>query len=340
MTSGGSTGEPGQVIQDYDFSARAGAIQLLFSRLVGRETGECEVYLWGSEREITKGRENWKARFASKLTNSTFINAFRISSQNILEFVEFINQKKPKLIVAYAESIFGVAQFIESQQIYVCPQKAIITSAGTLYPFMREKIERVFQCKVFNRYGSREIGNIACERPGVQGLWVAPWGNYIEILNDQGNRVLDGEDGEIIVTSLINYAMPLLRYKIDDHGSLLPQELKNPKIFGQVFQNVLGRSINIFKTKTGVNISPGYLVSLIFDKEWVKQYQIIQKDYLHILFKIILANQNYQQSELDEIIAKTRQVFGNDCLVEFDFVKDVPATGSGKFLYLINEIKE
>jgi phenylacetate-CoA ligase len=337
MTSGGSTGEPGRVIQDYDFAAKAGAINLFFSKLVGRETGECEVYLWGSERDITHGSETWKARLANRLTNSIFVNAFRMSPQKMNEFVEILNTKKPKLIISYAESITSLAKYIEKENIRVNPQKAIITSADTLYPFMRETIERVFQCRVFNRYGSREIGNIACERPGIEGLWVAPWGNYLEILDSNGNRVPEGTDGEIIVTSLTNYAMPLLRYRIDDYGSLAPKKVSGLSDSIQVIQGISGRSVSLLQTKTGV-CHPGYLMILFFYKSWVYQYQIIQKSLSHIVFRIVKNEGTPQRSELDEIVSKTRLVFGEDCVVDFEFVDNIATSVSGKHQWVITEM--
>jgi phenylacetate-CoA ligase len=340
MTSGGSTGEPGRVIQDYDFSAKSCAINLLFSRFAGRETGECEVYLWGSEREILKGRETWKARFINKLTNSIFINAFRMSPQRMVEAVKILNTQNPKLIIAYADSIIGLAKFIEKEKIYIKPQKAIITSAETLYPFMREKIESVFQCRVYNRYGSREIGSIACERPGIDGLWIAPWGNYLEILNDQGNRVPDGTEGEIIITSLSNYAMPLIRYRIDDIGALTPQNQYSKHKSDQILQKLTGRVINLFITNNGELVNAGYLCGLLFYKDWVKKNQIIQKDYSHILFRIVQGDGTPQKSELEEITKKTRKVFGDKCKVEFEFVDDIVESSSGKLHYVISEIKK
>jgi phenylacetate-CoA ligase len=338
MTSGGSTGEPGRVIQDYDFAEKAGAINLFFSKLVGRETGECEVYLWGSERDITHGSETWKARLANRLTNSIFVNAYHMSPQKMIEFVEILNTKKPKLIISYAESITSLAKYIEKENIRVNPQKAIITSAEALFPYMRETIERIFQCRVFNRYGSREIGNIACERPGIEGLWVAPWGNYLEILDSNGNRVPEGTDGEIVVTSLSNYAMPLLRYRIDDYGSLAPKNKTTNLYPAQVIQSITGRASSILKTKSGILVDSGYLQGLFYFRDWVKQYQIVQKNYSNIIYRVILNDHSPHQSELDEVISKTRLVFGDDCMIDFDFVSVFPSTSTSKHQFIISEI--
>ncbi len=92
---------------------------------------------------------------------------------------------------------------------------------------MREKIQQVFQCRVYDRYGSREFGDMVCENPNMDGLWVAPWGCYLEVVDTHGQRLPDGVEGEILVTSLTNHAMPLIRYKIGDRGVLTPQAHRN-----------------------------------------------------------------------------------------------------------------
>ena len=51
-TSGGSTGEPVRFIQDREYEDRSGALKTLYSKWAGREIGEPEVRLWGSERDI------------------------------------------------------------------------------------------------------------------------------------------------------------------------------------------------------------------------------------------------------------------------------------------------
>jgi len=86
--------------------------------------------------------------------------------------------------------------------------------------FMREKVEEVFGCPVYNRYGSREVGDIAGECKYHQGLHVLPWGSYVEIVDEAGNLVEPGVEGRILVTCLTNYAMPLIRYDIGDRGAL------------------------------------------------------------------------------------------------------------------------
>ncbi len=332
-TSGGSTGEPIKLIQDREYSERSAAIRLFYSYLVGRELGEPEVRLWGSERDIFQNTMGWKANFFNFLTNTRYMNAFKMSPSKMNSFIHMLNAKRPKLIVAYAQAIYELAKFAEDENIKVIPQEAIITSAGTLYPFMREKIETVFQCKVFNHYGSREVSSIACERPGCKGLWVAPWGNYVEIVDDDNNPLPPGVEGNILVTCLNNFAMPLIRYKIGDVGILsrnFPSE--------QILQKVSGRNVDMFKTQDGTLVDGEYFTHLLYFKDWVQKFQVIQKTYSEIAIKIIKSDSDYQPEELDDIAAKCKLLMGKDCSVDFEFVSEISTSASGKYRYTISEI--
>jgi len=339
-TSGGSTGEPSRFIQDWEYASKAGAVKLLFSKLAGREIGEPGIQLWGSVRDIEKGSDTWKVRLVRTISNERMLNAYQMTAERMREYVKILNKTRPKQIVAYANAIYELARFAEKENLYVAPQASIITSADTLFPFMREKIEEVFQCKVYNRYGSREVGDIACEKPEHDGLWVAPWGNYIEIVDRHGNPVPDGTEGEIIVTSLTNYAMPLVRYRIGDMGALAPMEGHGAYYRGQVLKSIFGRNGDMFKLKNGGLIRGGYFTVLLYHKDWIEKYQVIQKSLSSITFRIVKADSasDCTQQELAEITAKTRIGMGQDCEVNFEFVEKIPPSASGKYRYVICEV--
>lgn len=338
--SGGSTGEPVRFIQDWEYAARSGALTLLFSKLLGREIGESEVCIWGSLRDIVGSTESWKARSVDKLTNSTFLSVFRLTPADMREFIAILNAKRPKLIIAYAAAMYELAKFAEIEGLDVVPQAAIITSAVTLYPFMRDTIERVFQCKVFNRYGSREVGDIACERPGLEGLWVAPWGSYVEIVDNEGNRVPDGTRGEILVTSLSNFAMPLVRYRIGDRGVLSPHGSRDGGRCGQVLDAVLGRSYDMFINRQGTLIEGGHFMALLWSRDWISKYQVIQESHSHILFKLVKEGHGPQQAELEEISVGASSIMHDDVKVTFEFVDDIAASDSGKYRFIISKVNK
>ena len=337
-TSGGSTGEPLKLIQDWEFAAKAGAIKLLFSKLAGREVGEAEISLWASSLDMTGRRPNWRAVLAERMANATRIGVFRMTDGQMRDNIALLNARRPKLVVAYAGALYELARFAEREGLEVRPQAAIITSASTLYPFMRETIERVFQCRVFDRYGSREVGDVACERPDLQGLWVAPWGNYVEITDPDGARLPDGTPGEILVTSLTNFAMPLVRYKIEDRGVLAPAGRDAGGGASQILESVIGRTYDRFINESGELVESGQFMPLLYFREWIRQYQVVQKSPSHIVFRIVKTGSGPKPGELDELRAGCDAIMHHPCRVDFEFPDEIVPAPSGKHRFIISEV--
>jgi phenylacetate-CoA ligase len=181
------------------------------------------------------------------------------------------------------------------------------------------------------------VGDIAGEVPDLEGLWVAPWGTYVEIVDDDGNRVSDGTEGEIVVTSLTNFAMPLIRYRIGDRGVLAPLPKDNQKKYGQVLMSLLGRTLDTIHCKDGTLVHASYFTQLLFFKDWVSNFQVIQKSPSSILFKIIRSEAKFREDDLKEITMKTKLALGGDCEVEFEFVDEIEPSVSGKHRYIISD---
>ena len=210
-TSGGSTGEPVRLIQDEQYKKWVRAVKVIYDTWTGYHVGDNKVILWGSERDLFVGQETLKVRAIRWLKNETWLNAFRMDEDKMYEYVDIINHQRPVQILAYVSSIYELARFIERKGLKVYSPKAIMTSAGTLYRPMREVIERVFQAPVFNRYGSREVGDMACKCEVRNGLHVSPLTHYIEILRADRTPAEAGEAGEVVVTSLVIFSMSLIR---------------------------------------------------------------------------------------------------------------------------------
>lgn len=337
-TSGGSTGEPIQFVQDREYEDRCKAISLLCHSLWGREVGQPLVRLWGSERDIIAGTQSFAARLFNSLTNVAWVNAFNLSPQRMREGVEILNRKSPALVMAYASAAYEFARFADREALSIVPQQAVVTSAGTLYPFMREPIARVFGCPVYNLYGSREVSLIGCEIPGVNGLWVPPWSNFVEILDDAGQPVPAGVEGNIVVTCLTNFAMPLLRYRIGDRGALEPEVRVNGHRRVQVLKGISGRHVDMFRTRDQKLVDGEYFTHLLYFRPWVGKFQVVQKTHDHLVFKVVKVNGGPAPAELDEIVAKSRLVMGGQCQVDFEFPGELPPHPAGKYRYTISEV--
>ena len=104
-SSGGSTGEPITIVQDQDFWEWSVAVNMLHSRWTGREIGEPEILIWGSERDLQEGRENLRYRAANRLTRRTMVNAYSLGPTEMRALVARLNAKPPARIVGYAVAL-------------------------------------------------------------------------------------------------------------------------------------------------------------------------------------------------------------------------------------------
>jgi phenylacetate-CoA ligase len=215
-TSGGSTGEPVLFIQDKNTWTKGMAEKWIYYSFISKKFPCKLLKLWGSERDILKGGYGLKGNFKNWVYNRKFLNSFKMSQEDMNYYVKEINKYKPLIIEAYVQSIYELSKFIKDNNLKIYSPKGIITSAGTLYPDMEKLIKEVFNCPVLNRYGSREVGDIACSCKRDEGLHLNIFTHYLEILNDKLKPCKPGEFGKVYVTTLDNYSMPLIRYDIGD----------------------------------------------------------------------------------------------------------------------------
>jgi phenylacetate-CoA ligase len=217
-----SARSPVHLVQDAGHSAHALVTLESFHESLGRRIGEPVELIWGDERNPGGGTSAATKRIRRLLANEHWTDSFRLTEEQMVAVLERLARHPPKLVVAYAPAIYELARFAERNAIPVRPQRAIVTAPGTLDDSMRTAIERVFKCEAFNEYLSGEVGLVALECDAHAGLHVAPWGNYLEVVDAGGWALPAGEEGQIVITCLTNYAMPLIRYAIGDAGSLAP----------------------------------------------------------------------------------------------------------------------
>ena len=341
-SSGGSTGEPVVFYQDKNYLEWAIANKYLFNEWAGRKLGDPMVKLWGSLRDTLKGGQSFKGYLRQQLSGITILNSNKMIEKVMYEYVKRINNIKPYLILAYTSSIDELARFIQEHHLSVYSLPAVMTTAGVLYPEVYERIKKVFVTKVFNRYGSREVSDIACNCEKSDGLHLNTDIHYLEIVDDEGREVEVGKPGNIIITLLTNYTMPLIRYKIGDRGILSAKNSQCGHGF-PLLKKVTGRIKSVFINKFGDSIDDDLFITLFRLKENVKQFQIIQEaiDYISInlvlIDKIKLKDMDKDFKEINQTI---RKVMGNETKIKYNIVDEIKVSASGKYMYIFSRVKK
>jgi len=338
-TSGGTTGEPIKLIQDKNYFLKRYASNQVFDEIGGYSIGDKLIKIWGNEKEIFEySKRIYYKMIREVIRNTTFQNSFKMPEEKIKMYINEINKKKTKVIIAYVQSIYEIAKYIKQNQIPINKINSIITSAGVLYPKIKTLLEEIFRCRVYNRYGSREVGIIgsSCERSDK--IHINMFQQYIEVLDDENVILNENERGNLVITNLTNYGMPLIRYLIGDRGSLNYSPCHCGRGLLRL-NNVYGRVVDVFKNYKNDLIDGEYFTHLFYFRDNIKQFQVIQEKIDEIKIKLITLNgKKINPSIIQDIDKKIRLVMGKNCKIHYQYCSQIDSSYSGKFRYTISKV--
>jgi len=338
--TGGSSGEPAHFVQDRAYRAWVGAVALQFEGWTGYRMGDRRVVLWGTKAGLTGAKDPWRRRAGQWLRDELRLPAFPLSEDDLAAYAQRINAYGPVQLASYVESAYELALVVERLGLRMRYPRSILTSAGTLYPRMRETIERAFAAPVFDRYGSTEVGAIACECDRHRGLHVSALCQHVEILRPDGSPTDLGEEGEIVITSLCNYAMPLIRYRIGDTGVWAEEPCPCGRS-GPLLAKVTGRVSDTFIRPDGGQVNGAYFLWLLDHIGWIRRFRVVQEtvDSVDIYLQQRIEPTAEERRQLDEFAALVRSAMGDGCRVTFKIVPEIETPHSGKHLYVISRVR-
>jgi phenylacetate-CoA ligase len=338
--TGGSTGQPAQFLQDNGYWDVNVATKLFHFEWSGKRPGDRELKIWGAEHDLLKGREALSSRLKNWLYNRRSEQCFFLPEDRVQAIIAHINRFRPDLIWAYRDGIDVIAQAINRQGLKVHRPKAVFLGGGTIYPHIVKAVEKAFGAPAINIYGGRETGDVACQCPERRGLHVSLNSHKVEVVDLQGRAVADGQEGELAITSLHNYAMPLIRYRVGDRAAPTSELCACGRPF-PMLKAVYGRVIERLVNAQGDSVDPIFFIHIIgvmANEGRVRRFQVVQKAASWLIVNLVLekdVNRNNIAPELAVITEKVRLVMGSECQIDYHFVDDIPLTTTGKYGYVV-----
>ncbi len=339
LATSGSTGHPLIFMQDSDFRDYVTADIQRHVSWAGCELGEPHAFIWGASTEMNITKKT-RARIIDIIWNRFLMDAFIMTEESLTTFAKLVSKKKPKILFGYATAIYRFAQFIRNSQNQDITFEGVITTSETTLEPVRQYIEETFQCKVFNRYGTLELGGVACECEEHTGLHISMENNYVEIIKN-GSPATPGEVGEIIVTNLNNLGMPFIRYSIEDAAAWYSGEDCPCGRESQMIEMVEGRLVDSFQTKDGRRVWAGFAGAgfKCLTHPTIKQFQVVQKSLDRMVVRLV-KNENIPADILDEISTVIQTTFGQEIVVDFEFPEQIHSLESGKHQYAVSELNK
>ncbi len=322
--TGGSTGKPLTFYYDtYKMELmRAGMCRSYMWS--GWQPGERILNFWGAKQDIKA--QTLKSYYHDYIAAEKTIGAWEYGEAELHKWVDYIKNYRPVLLQGYASILADVASFIIEHKIRMPKSlKGIYSTAEVLYDWQREAMQTAFNCKVYNQYGCREIPNIGVEcAHGNMHIFTDMV--YLESVN------IEHED-KLVITSLTNFLMPMIRYENGDNGKLKAGQCACGSAFPMMEMGVC-RSNDFIKTRSGKKIAPSYFNRLLDGCSEIQQYQFIQTALDSLTLNIESASE-LKPDLLRGIREKISHDIDPDMHVEINYVNKLQRSKSGKHRFVI-----
>lgn len=263
---------------------------------------------------------------------TTYLEAFALNTKIIKKILHKSESKTPKHLAGYPSALNEMAlTAISEDKVY--PFKSLISYGDKLFDNYKRNFEKAFRNPVIiNTYGCAEGFLMACKVDNPYYYIMSPH-VYIEIVDDNGKSVNDGEQGNILVTCLSNFAMPIIRYKLGDLGIMLPKEQypKNRKFQYPLLKEIVGRETEVIKAPNGNTLIVHSFTGILEFYEDIKQFKIVQTSKDKIIVEYISkTGEQLGQEKQSEIQEKFLNLVDRSMKFHFKLVKTISPSPSGK----------
>jgi phenylacetate-CoA ligase len=266
---------------------------------------------------------------------------FDLSDKVLNSYIEIFKTKPFEYINGYAASLVFFAGHCIKRGIIlkdICPTlKICIPTSETCTADDREILQKGFGVKVVNEYGCAEMDVIAFD--DNDGDWIVSDENvFIEIVDDDNKPLPNGSTGKILLTTLYNRAIPLIRYEVGDLGALKPAKKGN----FNVLDNLSGRTNDFAVMPNGRKVPAltFYYVTKTLIKEHLAVKEFIIKQISLNEFIVEYAGGVEFSDEIKRIIKEAFDKYLQPGLnVSYSKVEKVERGKTGKFKQFISLIK-
>lgn len=262
-----------------------------------------------------------------------YLSAYHLAPDLLPVYLKALVRYRVTYLLGYPSALVALAQ-AALQHDQRIPLKVVIANAEPLFASQRAVIAKAFQCPVRETYGMAEAVAAASEcEHGSLHLW--PEVGWLELFDGEQPAPL-GMSGELVCTSLLNQDMPLIRYRLGDRATLVPEDAPLCAC-GRTLRRLAsleGRTDDVLYTPDGRRI--GRLDPIFKANLPVKEAQIIQETLHRMRIRYVPAPE-FTTATGTELCARLRERMG-EVEVLLEAVESLPRTANGKLRAVICEL--
>ena len=332
FTTGGTMGKPLGLYNMRDSGGRERAfIHAQWAR-VGFHLNDRRAMLRGW---AVRNKRHWTYEASER---AYVFSNFHMTPENVAEYARVMRRKLLPYLHSYPSAVIDFSRRLRDLGLEPPQFRAVLAASENLYPGQREFIESFFNARLFSWYGHTENVVLAGECEASNHYHVFPEYGVTEVVKEDGSAAAnEGELGELVGTSLDNFAMPLIRYRTEDWAVIGPTSCtcgRNYKLLketrGRWHQEMLVGKLDNLISVTALNVH-----SDVFDN--VRQLQFYQRDKGKVELRII-RKPEYSERDSRRILAALNEKIGDTLELSLSFPDEIPLMPRGKFRFVIREL--
>jgi len=249
--------------------------------------------------------------------------------------LEWLQVQAPAYLITAAHNLYWLARRSLERGI-VLPNLRQVRSFGGVFPDdARRVIREAWNVPLVDVYTAEEVGYIALQCPECEHFHVQSENLIFEILDESGEPCQPGDIGRIVLTTLHNFAMPLVRYDIGDYA-----EAGAPCACGRglpVITRILGRQRNLLTLPNGRRHWPSFPSEKWSHAGPIRQLQLVQQSLDHIEVRVV-AERVLNEGEKVKLVSALQNCLGHPFNMSVRELADIPRAASHKFEDFISEV--
>ncbi len=332
-STGGSTGEPVHFFHD-TLTRRTNMALSIYTRCrMGWKPGMPAVCVWGSERDIGKAML-WKNRLNGWLLSDFIVDGYHLSQVTVDRLLDLIRKCRRVALFGFSSMLEFVARRVVELGRQPKPGAVVTAWNGgeMLFPDQSEMFQQAFGVPILNRYGGRELSDLACQSEPNGPLDVMrPW-VFLEVVDACGRPVPAGQTGRLLWTSTVCRGTPFLRHDVGDLGVFDAAHQNESGIWA--LREIQGRVASLLRLPDGREINNIYWNHLFKEFPEVRQFQVILRRNETICI-LLVGDASARQCE-GALRSKLGHLLGTLPL-ELRWVDQIPPTAQGKRIQVIRE---
>lgn len=298
----------------------------------GYQYGKDRLAVMAGGSLLPEGRFATRSRMWRAINNYLILPITVMTDEIMDGYYRKIIHQKVRFLRGYPSAIFTFAKFINMQS-RTLPLTAVFTTAEMLHDHQRLLLEQVFCCKVFDTYGCGDGMGGANECEKHEGMHINVETSIMQIVDKDGKDVGPGEIGEVVLTALHEYAMPLIRYAPGD----LAIKGSQPCSCGRtlpLISKIVGRTSDLIELANGRKING---LSIPFEgwTDTIEKFQIVQTK-LDELQVNIVPKPSTKQKDIETIFKRMQFFAGDGISISVNEVSSIPMPISGKMRYIVS----